>query len=219
MKKLFLFALLIFAFVSVSAQNRKYSTFYEQRASLFELLPTTSKDIVFLGNSITNGCEWAELFNNPHIKNRGISGDICEGVYDRLDPIVKGKPAKLFLLIGINDVARGTSADTITLGIRRIVEKVQSVSPRTKIYLQSVLPVSNEYNMFQAHTSRGNVVLEINSRLVKLAEEKKITYIDLHSHFVNKETGKLRSDLSNDGLHMLGKGYMLWRDLIKQYVK
>ncbi|WP_353330079.1 GDSL-type esterase/lipase family protein [Bacteroides sedimenti] len=219
MKKLFLFTLLILSFVSVSAQKRKYSTFYEQRASLFELLPTTSKDIIFLGNSITNGCEWAELFNNPHVKNRGISGDICEGVYDRLDPIVKGKPAKLFLLIGINDVSRGTSADTIALGIKRIIEKVQSASPRTKIYLQSVLPVSNEYNMFSTHTSRGNVVLEINSRLVKLAKEKKITYIDLYSHFVNKETGKLRSDLSNDGLHMLGKGYMLWRDLVKQYVK
>lgn len=218
MKKLLLFTLLILAFVSASAQKRKYSTFYEQRATLFEQLPVTSHDIIFLGNSITNGCEWAELFNNPHVKNRGISGDICEGVYDRLDPIVKGKPAKLFLLIGINDVSRGTSADTIAQGIRRIVEKVQSASPRTKIYLQSVLPVSDEYNMFQSHTSRGAVVLGINSLLVELAKEKKVSYIDLYSHFVNKESGKLRSDLSNDGLHMLGKGYMLWRDLVKQYV-
>lgn len=61
----------------------------------------TSKDIIFLGNSITNGGEWSELLNNKHVKNRGISGDICMGVYDRLDAVLKGKPAKIFLLIGI----------------------------------------------------------------------------------------------------------------------
>lgn len=218
MKKTFLFVLLLAVFATVSAQKRKYSTFYEQRATLFEVLPTSPKDIIFLGNSITNGGEWSELFSNPHVKNRGISGDICEGVYDRLDPILKGKPAKLFLLIGINDVSGGKSADSIASGIKRIVEKIQSNSPRTKIYLQSVLPVSDEYHMFQSHTSKGAVVVEINRRLVDLAKEKKVFYIDLYSHFVNKETGKLRLDLSNDGLHMLGKGYMLWRDLVKQYV-
>lgn len=56
------------------------------------------KILFFLGNSITNGCEWAELFQNKNVKNRGISGDICMGVYDRLDPIVKGKPAKIFFI-------------------------------------------------------------------------------------------------------------------------
>jgi lysophospholipase L1-like esterase len=25
--------------------------------------------------------------------------------------------------------------------------------------------------------------------------------------------------LTNDGLHVMGKGYLVWRDAIKQYVK
>ena len=91
---------------------------------MFEELPVTSSDIIFLGNSITNGAEWAELFKNKHVKNRGISGDICMGVYDRLDAILKGKPAKIFLLIGINDVSRGTPADTIVSRIEMIVRKI-----------------------------------------------------------------------------------------------
>ena len=106
MKKILLMMLLLASMAS-NAQERKYSTFYYQRATLFEELPVTSKDIIFLGNSITNGGEWSELLNNKHVKNRGISGDICMGVYDRLDAILKGKPAKIFLLIGINDVSRG----------------------------------------------------------------------------------------------------------------
>lgn len=218
-KTFFLSALLLMsALAGYSQQEKKYSTFYYQRATLFEELPTSAKDIIFLGNSITNGGEWSELFQNKHVKNRGISGDIAMGVYDRLDPIVKGKPAKIFLLIGINDVARGTSADTIVSHIRLIVDKIKAESPRTKLYLQSVLPVNEHYGMFSGHTSRWQVVPQINVLLKQLAEEKQVTYIDLYSRFANSD-GKMNIEYTNDGLHLMGKGYLLWRDIVKPYVK
>lgn len=204
--------------LSLFAQERKYSTFYEQRATLFEELPVTSKDIIFLGNSITNGCEWIELFQNKHVKNRGISGDICMGVYDRLDPIVKGKPAKIFLLIGINDISRGTSADKIISEIAMIVQKIKRESPKTKLYLQSILPVNDCYGMFDGHTSRWKMVKQINDLLMSLAVEEGVVYIDLYSHFVDRNTGKMNQEYTNDGLHLLGKGYLLWRDIVKPYV-
>ncbi|WP_455672412.1 GDSL-type esterase/lipase family protein [Phocaeicola sp.] len=200
------------------AQERKYSTFYEQRATLFEELPTSPKDIVFLGNSITNGCEWSELLQNKNVKNRGISGDICMGVYDRLEPIVKGKPAKIFLLIGINDVSRGTSADTIVSRIEMIVQKIKRESPKTKLYLQSVLPVNECYGMFGGHTSRWQVVKQINDLLKPLAEKEHAKYVDLYSRFVDGDTGKMNPAYTNDGLHLLGKGYLLWRDIVEPYV-
>lgn len=203
---------------SVHAQERKYSTFYYQRATLFEELPVTSSDIIFLGNSITNGGEWAELFDNPHVKNRGISGDVCMGVYDRLDAILKGSPAKIFLLIGINDLDRGASADTIVERIGLIVDKIQKTSPDTKLYLQSVLPVSDHYNMFNGHTSRWQVIPEINSGLVRLAADRGVKYIDLYSHFVDNATGKMNIEYTNDGLHLLGKGYKKWVGIVKPYV-
>lgn len=201
------------------AQERKYSTFYYQRATLFEELPITSKDIIFLGNSITNGAEWSELFQNKNVKNRGISGDICMGVYDRLDAILKGKPAKIFLLIGINDVNRGTPADTIVSRIGMIARKIKTDSPKTKLYLQSVLPVTDHYKMFQGHTSRWQVIPEINKGLIRLAEEEGATYIDLYSHFVDEKTGKMNINYTNDGLHLLGKGYVKWVEIVKPYIK
>ena len=203
---------------SIHAQERKYSTFYYQRATLFEELPVTSSDIIFLGNSITNGGEWAELFDNPHVKNRGISGDVCMGVYDRLDAILKGSPAKIFLLIGINDVDRGASADTIVERIGMIVDKIRKDSPSTKIYLQSVLPVSDHYKMFNGHTSRWQVVPEINKGLVRLAADRGVKYIDLYSHFIDNTTGKMNIKYTNDGLHLLGKGYKPWVGIVKPYV-
>ena len=203
---------------SIHAQERKYSTFYYQRATLFEELPVTSSDIIFLGNSITNGGEWAELFDNPHVKNRGISGDVCMGVYDRLDAILKGSPAKIFLLIGINDVDRGASADTIVERIGMIVDKIRKDSPSTKIYLQSVLPVSDHYKMFNGHTSRWQVVPEIKKGLVRLAADRVVKYIDLYSHFIDNTTGKMNIKYTNDGLHLLGKGYKKWVGIVKPYV-
>ncbi len=197
---------------------QKYSTFYYQRATLFEELPVTSKDIIFLGNSITNGGEWAELLNNKHVKNRGISGDVCMGVYDRLDAILKGKPAKIFLLIGINDVSRGTPADTIVNRIGKIVKKIKKNSPKTKLYLQSILPVTDHYKMFGNHTRHWQMVKGINEKLVGLAESEKVTYIDLYSHFVDSVTGKMNVQYSNDGLHLLGKGYLKWAEIVKPYV-
>lgn len=218
MKRLFLLLCVFSFFCSVFAQERKYSTYYYQRASLFEELPIHPEDIVFVGNSITDGCEWNELFDNPRVKNRGISGDICMGVYDRLDPILRGTPAKLFLLIGINNVSRGMSADTIISEIEMIIHKIRQESPKTKLYLQSVLPVNDCYGMFEGHTSRWQLVRQINDLLRPLAESEGAIYVDLYSHFVDEQTGKMDPRYTNDGLHLLGKGYLLWRDIVKPFI-
>ncbi len=218
MKKILILSLALIVSGASHAQQRNYSTFYYQRASLFEALPASASDIVFLGNSITNGGEWCELFGDARVKNRGISGDISQGVYDRLDPIVAGRPAKIFLMIGVNDIARGLSPDTIAANIRRIVLKIKSKSPRTKIYLQSVLPVNDAFGMFRDHTLRGAEIVRVNNLLVKLAAETGTLYIDLHTPFSDAD-GKLKPEYTNDGLHLLGPGYILWRDTVAPYVK
>ena len=196
----------------------KYSTYYYQRASLFEVLPVDSDDILFVGNSITDGGEWCELFQNPNVKNRGISGDTTQGVYDRLDALLKGTPAQIFLLIGINNVPRGESADSIAAGIRRIVQRIRQESPATEVLVQSVLPVTPQYGKFDGHTSRWQLVSEINRRVRRLAQEEKVTYIDLFSHFADAE-GKMKPEYTNDGLHLKGNGYLLWKEVVQPFLK
>lgn len=196
------------------AQTQKYSTFYVQRASLFNKLPISSKDIVFIGNSITNGAEWSELFPQKRVKNRGISGDTSEGVYDRLDPVVKGKPAKIFILVGVNDISRGIEVETIVQNMERIVEKIQNESPKTKIYIQSILPVNPDFGMFKGH-QKPQLIKEINQSYQNIAQEYKVNYIDLYSHFLEEGTDRMNEKYTNDGLHLLGEGYLLWSEIIK----
>lgn len=220
MKRIIFFSILflLLAAAKTSAQQQKYSTFYYQRTSLFEKLAITESDIVFAGNSITNGGEWGELFNDPRVKNRGISGDVCMGLYDRLEPILNGKPAKLFLLIGINDMGRGTEPDTVVAQIEKVIDKTRLLSPNTKIYLQSILPVNDSFGMFNGHTSRWQEIKPLNNELRKLSCLKNITYIDLFSAFVLPGTEKMNPAYTNDGLHLMGDGYLKWAEVVKPYV-
>ncbi len=95
MKRL-LVILLALASLAAVAQKKPVNSdvYYARRATLFEHLPIYSSDIVMLGNSLTDGAEWNELFDNCHVKNRGIVGDIIPGFYERLQPILDGKPRK-----------------------------------------------------------------------------------------------------------------------------
>lgn len=199
------------------AQTQKYSTFYVQRASLFSKLTITPKDIVFIGNSITNGAEWNELFLRKRVKNRGISGDTSEGVYDRLDPVVKGKPAKIFILIGINDISRDVKVEDIVLNMKRIVKEIQKKSPKTKIYIQSILPVNPDFGIFKGH-EKPQLIKEINQQYQNIAKEYNVNYINLYPHFLEEGTDRMNEKYTNEGLHLLGEGYLLWSKIIKPYL-
>ena len=204
---------------SVQTDNKRtHSTYYYQRASHFEQLPTSSKDIIFLGNSITDGAEWSELFQNHHVKNRGISGDTTWGVYDRLETVLKGNPKKIFLLIGINDIGRGKDNQYVIEGIERIISRIKKEKPRTRLYVQSILPVNPIYGKFNGHTSQWKRIPIINESIRNIAQNEGVTYIDLFSSFVDKE-GKMNKDLTNDGLHLLGQGYEIWKKVILPYLK
>ena len=194
-----------------------FSTYYLQRVSHFRTLPQTKDDIIFLGNSITDGAEWSELFNDIHVKNRGISGNITAGVIHRLDEVTNRKPSKVFLLIGINDLARNTSTDSIVKNIFLIADYIHQQSPATKLYVQSILPVNKVYGKFGTHTDKGEQVKIINEQLGNGTNRHDYTYIDLHSSFAD-ENGKLKADFTNDGLHLKGEAYLIWKHLIYPYV-
>lgn len=207
---------LVYSTQDIYSQKPKYSNFYYQRTTLFMQLPINKKDIVFIGNSITNGAEWSELFDNKQIKNRGISGDTAEGVLDRISTITDGKPKKIFLMIGVNDLIRGKSPDSIAMTIEKIVVKIKQDTPKTKLYIQSVLPANRN---FKENVVSQGAVRGMNERMMKIAIEQQVTYIDLFSHFKLKNSDDINLEYSNDGLHLMGEGYMLWKKLVMPYVK
>ena len=209
-------------FLSISlcslGQASKFGTFYDQRKSLFEILPDTKNEVIFLGNSITNFSEWSELLKDSHVKNRGISGDTTEGVLFRLYQVTRVKPAKVFLLIGINDLSRNIAPDTVYANICKIVSIIRTQSPKTKVYVQSILPVNNTFKTFPTHTIRTPQVKEVNEKLRKICPVLGATFVDLFSELKNPNDDFLNPMYTNDGLHLLGEGYKAWKRAIQPYL-
>ena len=194
-----------------------FSTYYHQKVTHFNSLPETKNEIIFLGNSITDGGEWSEIFDNTKIKNRGISGDNTIGVLNRLDEIYNRKPAKIFLMIGVNDLKNGLGPDSIAKNIFRIATFLKKNTPETQLFVQSVLPMSDDFKQFGTHKSKAHLVPVLNEKLKTNALKYDFTFLDFYGSFLNKN-GKLNAEFTNDGLHLLGKGYQHWKSLVMPYV-
>lgn len=194
-----------------------FSTYYHQKRTQYELLPHREGEIIFLGNSITDGGAWYELFDDPQILNRGISGDVTKGILNRLGEVIERKPKKVFLLIGTNDLARGETVETVLENIRKIVSLIHDFSPSTEVYVQSIFPVNPAKGLFGGHTKREPEINSVNEALKKQASENKYTYIDVFKALQNDE-GQMDLAYSNDGLHLLGAGYMTWKHVVFPYV-
>ena len=224
-KKLLALALSICSLTAVAQDTaqeaqevtHKYTDYYYQRKSLFAELPITSDDIVFLGNSLTNGGRWHEMFDNPNIKNRGIVGDIVQGIYDRVNLVLKGNPKKIFLLIGTNDISHHVGADSIANALDKLITRIKKECPNTQLYMQSLLPYNNDFKRYKNLFGEENTVLVANVLYEQLARKHNVPWINLFPWFADREC-KLRKELTNDGVHLKENGYVIWRDEVAKYV-
>lgn len=186
--------------------------FYQDKKSHYETLPQSESDIIFLGDSITDLCEWAELFKNDRIKNRGICGDTTEGILNRLIRVIESKPQKLFLMIGINDLNGGRKLTDILNSYRIISETIKNKTPATQVFIQSVLPVNAK--LFQKYNEK---IISLNAKLKDLAQEFSFEYMDLYNYFLDSNN-ELDARYTTDGLHLNGQGYLIWKKIIEKDV-
>jgi lysophospholipase L1-like esterase len=212
--------MLCFAFsFQLSAQKVTWDSvsrpeIYQPQLEQFKTFKRSKNDIVFLGNSITHWTNWNELLGISNGKNRGIPGDVTYGVIDRLDEALRAYPKKIFILIGINDVARGIPDEVILQNYQRIISGIKKLSPTTKIYFQTMLPTNPSFKKLPNHYKNDHVV-NINAGLKLIAAKNKITLIDLYSSFIDEEQ-VLKKEYTYDGVHLTGKGYAVWAALLKK---
>lgn len=198
--------------VVVLHHNQWTKTHYNERIAEFQATPLEYGDIVFIGNSITEqGGDWGQRFNNPIIKNRGISGDVTAGVITRLKEIYHYTPSKVFIKIGINDLFRNDlTPEYVARNIQAIANKINLKSPNTKIYIQTILPTSQD-------TSLKNKIATTNSFLLNIPQTDYIKVLDLHSVFANSNDLMI-SSYTTDGTHLNAQGYLVWKNFIQEFV-
>lgn len=198
------------AFAQESNTAKPYETaIYKKRIATFKHEGLEKKGIIFLGNSLTQGGDWSAWFPEQKPANRGISGDNTEGVLARLQEITDAKPAKLFLMIGINDISQNYKNDYLCKNFEKIIRRVLTESPETTIYIQSILPVNNDFGRYKKLNNKEKQIESLNIRLKKLCKKENIRYVNLYPLFLQHKH-KLNPAYTTDGLHLNKEGYQVW---------
>jgi len=213
------FSLLLLIAVSVKAQTVTWDSTYRpgkyvELAKKFKDDLKSKKDIVFLGNSITAGTDWSKLLDLPQAKNRGISGDITFGVLERLQDVIDGKPSKVFILIGINDISRNIPDSVILRNYKMMISRIRKGSRKTQIYFNTLLPVNSSFEKFKNHYGKDQHILYLNEEIRKFTC-KNVTVVNLYPNFTDSDQ-HLKAALTKDGLHLLPAGYDLWAAFLKK---
>jgi N-acetylglucosamine-6-sulfatase len=178
-------------------------------------------DLVFIGDSITQGWEgagkavWEKYYGNRNALNLGFSGDRTEHVLWRLmNGELENVDPKLFvLMIGTNNTGhRQDPPEQTADGIKLILELLQDRKPNAKILLLSIFPRGEKPDDKLRQLNNA-----INERIKTFADGDKIQWLDLGKEFL-AEDGTLPKATMPDFLHPQAGGYEIWAKAMESHI-
>ena len=189
--------------------------------SMNERVKQGNVDLLFIGDSITQGWEgagkavWSEKYGKRNAVNLGIGGDRTQHVLWRLDNgNIEGiKPKLAVIMIGTNNAgsAQNTS-EQIADGVTAIVKKLRDKLPETKILLLGIFPRGADDN-----DPKRQLNMQANEIVAKLADGKMVEYLDISSNFLDDKR-VLSKEVMPDLLHLTPAAYQTWADSIEAHV-
>ena len=108
------------------------------------------------------------------------------------------KPEYIVIAMGINGVAIMTEEEFIE-EYTDLVTKIQLISPKTKILLSSIYPITKAYKNWGIITNA--TITKANSNILKIAEDTNTHYIDTFAAIVGDDGEAKKEYMRDDGLH------------------
>ena len=197
------------------------------------LLAEKDLDILFLGNSITQGIgghrnyvtykpglpAFDRVFAKYRWETAGISGDRTQNVLWRLQhgSYAAAKPKVMVITIGVNNMNAGDSPEEIVAGISDIVHWTTRNMPATKVVLSGPLPTG----LNKEHVNRKK--MEVIHAMLAAHPPKGCLYFPIVKPFMLPD-GSLDPDkFAPDGIHLKAAGYDAWaaalHDVVEKLLK
>lgn len=169
------------------------------------------KNLVFIGDSLTQWCDWDQRLPGHTVANLGIAGETVEGLLARRERIRAqiDNPDFIFLMTGVNNLAN--QQYDIIPPYRKIVRNLTTWYKRSTVVVQSLLPVGLEW-------ISSNVIQDTNRLLEQIAREQSVDYLDIYSLFVDSKGNPKKGYLSEDGVHLAGKGNDVWAKEVERFL-
>ncbi len=187
--------------------------------------------ILFTGSSLMEQFPINEILKNHDmdicVYNRGISGyTIPEMLKSMEEQIFGTEPSVIFINIGTNDISREEETmDMLRSDYREVLTQIKNNLPDTKVYMMAYYPVNTEVadrvkawpEAPLAARLRFERLPEANEIVKGLAAEFGYEYIDVNEGLTDKD-GRLRTDLTADGIHMWPDGYEIVFENMRRYL-
>ena len=180
--------------------------YYNMKVASFEKEnPTLSgADVVFLGDSLTDGCDLNKYYPLYTTVNRGISGDTTDGLFARLKvSACDVDPKAVVLLIGVNDISRGVKPNELSDHYEKIITGLKENLPDTIIVWCSMTALGGKSAKY------NDTVIICNQKIKLLAEKHGCVFVDLFTPLCDVETREIKEEYTVDGTHLTDAGYQV----------
>jgi lysophospholipase L1-like esterase len=175
---------------------------------------------VLLGDSLSLWFPSEMLPSDRVWLNQGVSGENSSGLLKRLKLLDEVQPETIVMMVGINDLIKGTSDEQILDNYRQIIKTLKEKHPKTAIVVQSVLPHGGDrvgtIDREQVLQLSNERIYQFNQKLSGLTAETEVHFLNLHPLFTDAD-GLMQADLSTDGLHLKRQGYFVWRSAFQLF--
>ena len=179
-----------------------------------EPVPAFGCDALFFGDSITADSNFETFFPDLRIVNLGVYGDTLEDLLARVPSVRALRPARIFLLGGINCLREDSFEDCVAQ-YAELLDALRAACPEAEITVQSVLPVADDLTHPSILTN--DTIRRFNARIAALAAARGCAYADLWPAY--EKDGELDPALTRDGLHLNFTAYGPWAEAIAPYIE
>ena len=170
-------------------------------------------DALFLGDSVTAGNPFDEIFPELSIVDLGVNGATIQDLITYVPLVDAHHPAKIFVMAGGNNLETG-NVDACAELFRNLLDELMRACPYAEIYVESMLPVDKAVAYSWNLSNRA--IRTYNEKLAALAEEYGLTYIEIYPAYALR--GGLNSEYSRDGVHLNDDAFGPWADILRPYL-
>jgi len=181
--------------------------YYNNKVALFEEENKTLSDVgvVFIGDSLTDGCDLSKYYSEYNAVNRGIAGDTTFGVEKRLKvSLYDVNPDTIVLLIG------GNNMDTMFDNYESILTQIKTNLPSSNVVLVSLSAMGRDFK------DKNEKAMQNNQIIKSLATKHGFDFVDIFTPLYDVNTGEIHPEYTSDGVHFTDAGYVVVSTEIKK---
>ncbi|HEX8189706.1 MAG TPA: GDSL-type esterase/lipase family protein [Pyrinomonadaceae bacterium] len=169
-------------------------------------------DIVFLGDSVTDGWDDAgEFFPGLPYANRGVAGQTTPEMLLRFRrDVVELRPLAVVIMAGAGDAASGIPVEETRRNLASMADIARA--HEIDVVFASNLP-ADDYRAGERPPGRPD---ELNAWIKGYALSTENGFID-YRPAVSDERGMLRREFSEDGVRLNARGYAAMREVFTQF--